>query len=65
MINQPGISSVTIGGVTQYGGNIEFNVPGATIDPGTGEITIPTGSAIVPQEFTLTNTNSARFGGKL
>jgi hypothetical protein len=54
MINQPGITSVTIGGVTQYGGSIEFSVPGATIDPGTGEITIPTGgTGQALNEFTL------------
>ncbi len=55
-INNPGISSVTIGGSTQYGGSIEFKVPGATIDPASGEIIIPTGSAYV-QSFTLDATN--------
>ena len=57
MINQPGISSITVGGVTQYGGSIELSVPGATIDPGTGEIIIPVATEIQSQTFILTNTD--------
>lgn len=57
MINRPGISSITIGGVTQYGGSVEFAVPGATIDPETGSITIPTGAGQASETFVLTPTN--------
>ena len=59
MINQPGISSITIAGVTQYGGSVEFNVPGASIDPSSGEIVIPTGGSQAIKTFTLDATNIA------
>lgn len=56
-INYKGIRSITIAGSTQYGGDIEFNVPGATIDPSTGEIVIPTGGSGSIENFTLDATD--------
>lgn len=55
VVNQQPITSITIGGETMYGGNVEISAPGATIDPDTGEIVFPSGGAPTRKEFTLTN----------
>ena len=57
VVNRPGISSIKIGDNVQYGGNVEFAVPGATLDPDTGQITIPTGGDSNVDNFTLTAQN--------
>lgn len=41
VVNQQPITSITIGGETIYGGEVNINAPGSTIDPDTGEITFP------------------------
>lgn len=54
IVNQQPITSITIAGQTMYGGDIEINAPGATIDPATGEITFPPGGgAGNVEEFTI------------
>ena len=55
-VNKRSISSITIGGETIYGGEVELNVPGGSLDPETGQINIPTGSSTV-ETFVLDATD--------
>jgi hypothetical protein len=52
-VNKRSISSITIGGQTIYGGDVEMTVPGGSVDPETGEIVIPTGGSGTVESFTL------------
>ena len=53
VINQQPITSITIGGQTVYGGEVSINMPGSSVDPETGEITLPAGGAGTREAFTL------------
>jgi len=58
-INKRGVSSITIAGSTAYG-DVEILMPGASVDPITGEITLPTGGGGTGQyreTFTLDATD--------
>ena len=58
-IGKRSIDSITVGGQTIYGGSIELNIPGGSLDPATGEIVIPTGSAGTVETFNLDATDLA------
>jgi len=53
VINQQPITSITIGGETIYGGEVSINMPGSSVDPETGEITLPSGGSGTRETFTL------------
>jgi len=56
-IGKRSIDSITIGGQTINGGAVEINMPGSSVDPVTGEITLPTSAGKNIDEFTLDATD--------
>lgn len=52
-VSKRAISSITIAGQEISGGDVEINMPGATADPTTGEIVLPTGGTGQVETVTL------------